>query len=219
MDLDKTRDDILLATLPHVTFDGWTRRSLRLGVEDAGLSPEMGERAFPGGTGDLVAHFSDWADRRMLERLEQAGVEEMRIRERITAGVRFRLEILAPHKEAVRRALAWLALPLNGGLAARLTYNTVSAIWYAAGDESTDFNFYTKRGLLAAVLGSTVLYWIADEGDEDGDYPETWAFLDRRIAGVLQIPRYQAEVKKRLSRLPTPFAGLRRMRRNFRMAR
>ncbi|MCP5371455.1 MAG: COQ9 family protein [Hyphomicrobiales bacterium] len=219
MDLEKTRDDILLAALPHVAFDGWSRRSLRLGVEGAGLSPDMADRAFPGGTADLVAHFSAWADRRMLEALDDRDLAAMRVRDRITAGVRLRLEVLAPHREAVRRALAWLALPMNTGLAARLTYHTVNAIWYAAGDDATDFNFYTKRGLLAAVLASTVLYWIADEGDDAGDFPDTWAFLDRRIDNVLQIPRVQAQVKKRLGRLPMPFATARRLRRNLRMAR
>jgi ubiquinone biosynthesis protein COQ9 len=98
--------------------------------------------------------------------------------------VRARLEQLAPHREAVRRALSYLALPQNAALGAKCLYRTVDAIWYAAGDTATDYNFYTKRLLLAGVYSSTVLFWLNDKSE---GYAETWAFLDRRIAEVVKL--------------------------------
>ena len=73
-------------------------------------------------------------------------------------------------------ALALLSLPFNAGLALKLLYKTVDAMWYAAGDTSTDFNFYTKRATLAGVYSSTLLYWLNDRspGSE-----ATWASCDR----------------------------------------
>ncbi|HEX9569781.1 MAG TPA: COQ9 family protein [Rhodospirillales bacterium] len=202
-----TRDRILLATLPHVAFDGWTRKALTVGVADAGLSPDMALRAFPDGIPELVDHFADWADRRMLAELERRGAAAMRIRDRVTTGVRARLEVLAAHREAVRRLLAFLALPPNAPLAARLLWRTVDAMWYAAGDNATDFNYYTKRGLLAAVYTTTVLCWLADSSEE---FADTWAFLDRRIADVMKVPAYKARLKEALGRLPRPSRLLRR---------
>ena len=35
------RDRILVAALTHVAFDGWTRRTLKAGVRDAGMGPDM----------------------------------------------------------------------------------------------------------------------------------------------------------------------------------
>ncbi|MBI2585894.1 MAG: COQ9 family protein [Rhodospirillales bacterium] len=204
-----TRDRILLATLPHVAFDGWTRKALTVGVADAGLSPDMALRAFPDGIPELVDHFADWADRRMLAELERRGAAAMRIRDRVTTGVRARLEVLAAHREAVRRLLAFLALPPNAPLAARLLWRTVDAMWYAAGDNATDFNYYTKRGLLAAVYTTTVLCWLADSSEE---FADTWAFLDRRIADVMKVPAYKARLKEALGRLPRPSRLLRRAR-------
>ncbi|MBI3112905.1 MAG: COQ9 family protein [Rhodospirillales bacterium] len=204
-----TRDRILLATLPHVAFDGWTRKALTVGVADAGLSPDMALRAFPDGIPELVDHFADWADRRMLAELERRGAAAMRIRDRVTTGVRARLEVLAAHREAVRRLLAFLALPPNAPLAARLLWRTVDAMWYAAGDNATDFNYYTKRGLLAAVYTTTVLCWLADSSEE---FADTWAFLDRRIADVMKVPTYKARLKEALGRLPRPSRLLRRAR-------
>ena len=210
-DLTVARDRILVATLPHAAFDGWSRAALEAGAADAGRQegwgPDMALRAFPGGIPDLVDHLADWADRRMLEELAKLDLESMRIRDRISAGVRFRLQSLAPYREGVRRLLSYLALPLNAPQAARLTWATADAIWYAAGDQSSDFNYYTKRGLLAPVYSTTVLYWLADESE---DFADTWSYLDRRIADVLKIPAASSRIKKALSMLPGPFSAFRR---------
>ncbi len=192
MDRPAVRHRILAATLPHVPFDGWSKAALRRGVADAGFEDTMGARAFPGGVADLLAHFSDFADRRMEQAMAALELDSMRVRDKVAAGVRLRLEALAPHREAVRRGLAFLARPPNGPLALRLAYKTVDAVWYAAGDRSTDFNFYTKRGLLAPVYATTVLYWL---DDQSVGFADTWDYLDRRIADVLKIPALKARLK------------------------
>ena len=209
VDLEETRDRIIEATLAHVPFDGWTRRALAAGVADAGLTPEWTRRAFPGGVIEAAGHFAQYTDRRMLAALEHRDLGALRVRERIATAVRVRLELNAPHREAIRRLLSYLALPHNAGVAMRATYRTVDAIWRAAGDEATDFNFYTKRGLLAAVYGSTVLFWLADRSEGQAD---TWAFLDRRIADVMAVPKLQARLKKMLGSLPLPVLPRRRGR-------
>ena len=101
------------------------------------------------------------------------------MRERATLGVRLRLERWTSQREAVRRALAFSAHPLFAGRALRGWYRTIDAIWRAAGDRSVDFNFYTKRGLLAAVYGATVLYWLDDRSEGN---KATLDFLDRRAS-------------------------------------
>ena len=90
-DQQAIRDRILVAALAHVAFDGWTRRTLKAGVKDAGMSPDMALRAFAGGIPDLVDHWADWADRRMLDDLAAQDLAAMRIRDRITAGYGWRL--------------------------------------------------------------------------------------------------------------------------------
>jgi len=212
-DNQEIRDLIMLAALPHVVFEGWTRAAMEHGVADIDI-PDLGdkayERAFPGGVADLAGHLADWADRRMTTEMAKLDLANMRVRDRIAAGVRLRLQVLAPHREAVRRLPAFLVLPQHAGLALKATCETTSAIWYAAGDESADFNFYTKRGLLAPVLVATTLYWLSDEGDGEGDYPETWAFLDRRIEEVLKIPPLKARIVERFSKGASPLGVCKR---------
>lgn len=200
-DLTALRDMLLEASLPHVPFDGWSLEALRRGAADAGLGVDAVERAFPRGAVDAVAHFIDKADRDMLAALDDLDLPSLKIRERIAVAVRTRLEQAAPHKEAVRKALAFTALPQHAGLAAKSLYRTVDSIWYAAGDTATDFNFYTKRALLAGVYSSTLLYWLEDRSEDSAD---SWAFLDRRIANVMQIPKLTGKLKGLATRLPNP---------------
>ena len=210
-DMSITRDRILLATLPHVAFDGWTRRALKAGVADAGLTKDMALRAFPGGINQLVDHLADWADRRMLEELDAVDLESMRVRDRVQTCVRVRLQVLEGYRESIRRLLSYLAMPQNAPLAVRLTWRTVDAIWYAAGDQASDFNYYTKRGLLTPVYATTVLYWLADDSEGSAN---TWAYLERRIGDVMKIPAYQARLKKALSSLPRPSRLFRPLKRS-----
>ena len=210
------KDAIILAALPHVPFDGWSRKILESAAESAGLGTSTAARLFPGGAKDAVAQFMDLADRLMLEDLGTLDLASMKIRVRIATAVRTRLARWTPHREAVRRALALSPLPPFAGGALRGWYKTVDAIWRAAGDKSTDFNFYTKRGLLAAVYGTTVLFWLDDRSD---DCAATWAFLDRRIAEVMQVPQLKAKLTERLKVLPDPLGFLERIARRAANAR
>jgi ubiquinone biosynthesis protein COQ9 len=200
------RTAIIDSTLPHVPFDGWTQGALQHGAADAGFEKVMALRVFPGGPVEAVEFWSQLADRRMLQALEQRDLAAMKVRERVAAAIRLRLEQTAGHREAVRRALGLLALPLNAGKGPALLWRTVDAIWYAAGDTATDFNYYTKRGLLAGVYSATVLYWLEDRSE---GFANTWSFLDRRIGEVMRVPQALSGLRKRLEGLPTPFSILR----------
>ncbi|HUK09104.1 MAG TPA: COQ9 family protein [Stellaceae bacterium] len=204
------KDAVLAALLPEVPFDGWNKRTLLQAAERVGLDPADVTGLFPAGPRDAVAWFSHWADRQMLAALDPATLGEMKVRERIAAAVETRLRILVAHREAVRRSLALLAEPQNVILGARLLYDAVDAIWYAAGDTATDFNFYTKRALLAAVYAATTLYWLDDRSEGGAD---TSAFLERRLGDAMQIPRVSARLRKLAARLPDPFLALRLARR------
>ena len=204
------RDAVIMATLPHVVFDGWSVDALHRGAVDAGLDEDTVDVLFPEGSRAAVRHWFDLADRQMLDDIAGHNMEEMRIRDRIALLVRTRLERWTPHREAVRRALALSIVPGFAEDSLRSGYATVDAMWRAAGDRSTDFNFYTKRGLLAAVYSSTVLVWLDDTSEDCAD---TWAFLDRRIADVMKVPKLQARLKDVLNRLPSPLRALRGLKR------
>ena len=201
------RDAAIDAMLAHVPFDGWTKRALRVGLADVGMAEDEAELLFPGGAADMVETFCDLADRRM--EAAAASLTETRVSARVRAIVALRLEQNGPHREAVRRALAVLALPGRTHVAAACTARTVDAIWHAAGDRSADFGWYTKRAILTAVYGATLLFWL---GDSSEDQSATLAFLDRRLAAVGRIGRLRSNAETMLRR---PVDYLVRLRERF----
>ncbi len=181
---DDLKRKILNRALLHVPFEGWSDGLLERAALESGLDPSYAWRLFPKGVLEVVSLWSHLLDEAMLASLPPA--EGLRVRERVALGVKTRLTLLIPHREAALKTTFYLARPSHLGEASRLLSQTVSEIWYYAGDTSTDYNFYTKRALLAWVYSSTFIYWLRDSSD---DYEKTWAFLDRRIGEVLKFPK------------------------------
>lgn len=216
VELVALRDALLSAILPNVVFDGWSARALKDGAANAGLDEIDVVRAFPGGPADAVAHFSAWADREMLKALATMDMPAMKVRRRVAEAVKARLTALEPHRDAIRRAIAFSALPAHCALGPKTLHDTADIIWFAAGDTATDFNFHSKRMLLAGVLAATTLYWLEDASEECA---ETWSFLDRRISDVLSMGKALGtvgasvdKVSRVLGGFPNPARFVRRLR-------
>ncbi|MGX9965819.1 COQ9 family protein [Roseomonas sp. F4] len=178
------RDQAIRAALPHVPALGWTRAALSAGLTDLGRDPLEQEWLFPRGPAEAIEAWLDLADREMEAQAAQEDLLSRKIPSRIRRLILIRLEQAAPHREAVRRALAQQSLPWNLGSALRTVARTADAIWGAAGDTSADFSWYTRRATLAGVYGATLAFWMQDE--EPG-HPATIAFLDRRLAGLARF--------------------------------
>jgi ubiquinone biosynthesis protein COQ9 len=187
------RDRFADEVAAEAAFEGFGLKSLAVAAQRLDLPRGEADRLFPGGALAVLEYLSTRSDQRMVEALEAGGIEALKIRDRIRLAVRTRIEQHVGSKETARRALALLALPLNAPLGLKLLYRTVDAMWYAAGDTSADFNFYTKRATLAAVYSSTLLYWLNDRspGNE-----ATWAFLDRRIENVMSFEKLKGRLRK-----------------------
>lgn len=194
------RETLLLAVLRHVPFDGWSDAAYRAALAESGVSLERASILFPNGVADSAAYFGRWIAGRLEGELEGLGERESSIRRRIATGVRTLLHMLSPYREAVRR-LSPLDSRRGAVQGMGALYEAVDAIWRAAGDRATDFSFYTKRGLLAAVVTSTYLYWLDDESD---GYEDTWAFLDRRIEDVMKIQKVRGRIKRFAATMGSP---------------
>lgn len=189
--MDDAKTKILDASLPHVTFDGWSKETFEAAIEDAGVDPALAQSLYPRGALDLAVAFHKRGDAQMVARLQSENLLSLRFRDRIATAVRFRLEAAGLDKEAVQRGTSFFAMPLNAPEGGKLIWGTADAIWTALGDQSKDHNWYTKRATLSGVYGATVLYWL---GDDSEDHAATWEFLDRRIENVMQFEKVKEQV-------------------------
>jgi ubiquinone biosynthesis protein COQ9 len=193
---------ILDAALPHIAFDGWNREVLARAAQDAGFSETDADLAFPGGAAEAVLKHAEFADEDMALEMQTLDLASMRTRDKIAIAIRVRLEAQVANREAIRRGLRLLADPRHAPQAARSLAHTVDEIWRLAGDTSTDFNYYSKRGLLAGVYSATLMYWLQDNSE---DQHRTWEFLTKRIDEVLRVGKATAGFGRLADRLPNPF--------------
>jgi len=177
-------------------FDGWSAAAVAAAAAAEGVAPEIAELAFAADTHNaatmlMIDAWIDHIDAAMAAALPADLLATLPIRERIRRLVRFRLEAIAGQEEALRRALSIMAMPLNAGAALKRGWHSADLMWRLAGDTATDYNHYTKRVTLAALYAATLPVF-ADDASEGK--AETWAFLDRRIAGVMRFEKAKAQL-------------------------
>ena len=204
---DATLDEIRAALAPSIAdnagFDGWGDAARDMAADQADVDRDVARLAFPAGAVDMIAAWFAHVDDEMLARLPQDRLMTMKVRDRITRLIETRLEIVGPNREALRRALAILAMPQNAVRGVKLGWHAADVIWRAAGDTATDYNHYTKRTLLSGVYAATVTVFLDDDSDGQAD---TRAFLERRISGIMRFERIkrrfssQSELRPSLSR-------------------
>ena len=188
--LEALRRQLALAVGENAVFDGWTRQAVDSASGQLGIDPVQARLAMPKTQPGMIDVYIQEVDRALEAYFTPERLASLKIRDTIRSLVWRRLEIMAPAREAVRRALAILAMPQNLPLALRASWRTADLMWRIAGDTSTDFNHYTKRMTLAAVYGSTLLAWLDDQSE---GWTDTAAFLDRRIDDVMKFENFKAE--------------------------
>lgn len=203
------RDRLIAAALNHIPFDGWGKQALLMAADDIDVSHEEALRVFADLPKDMISWHSMMADRQMVAEMQKLDLAAMRVSERVRTAIKLRLTMNAKDREAIKKALAFLAMPGNNVLATRLLYRTVDDIWFVAGDTATDWNFYSKRALLAGVYSSTVLYWLSDHS---ADFKDTFDFMDRRLADVMKIPKVTGRLNKVLCFVPRRVNAIRSFR-------
>ena len=199
--VDKKRDLILEAALKIAPFEGWTDLTVKRAAREAGLKTGAHELYFEKGLAELLDYWADKLDSETATQIAALDLSEMRIRDRITQSVLIRLQALSVHEEAARRASTRLVLPDLAATGLGQLWRSADTIWTAIGDTSTDANYYSKRTILAGVIGATLPVWLSDT---DPDKLKARDFLDDRIANVMSFEKLKGQVRSATKDLPNP---------------
>ena len=213
-----TLDELRVALAPDIAasaiFDGWNETALIAAAEMAGCDVDVAKLAFPdkplnGRAMDMIVAWITSVDQAMETEWPAERLAELKIRERIRELVAFRLKAVEDIDEALRRALAVMAMPQNAARALQIGWRSADIMWRLAGDTATDYNHYTKRAILAGIYSATLAYFVND--DSEGK-EKSYAFLDRRIDGVMRFEKAKAKFTNRNVELPSLSRFLGRLR-------
>lgn len=201
---DPTLDEVRAVLAPviarNAAFDGWSSAAVEMAAEQTGIDPVIATLAFDGGAMAMIDAWFAHIDTTMLSACEPETLAAMKIRERITALVEARLATMELDRESLRRALSILAMPQNMKRTAQLGWRAADHMWRAAGDTSVDYNYYTKRSILAGVYAATLLVFVNDESDH---HAETSAFLARRIEDIMRFEKAKGRFTRNAERRPS----------------
>lgn len=191
MTLDELRLELAGQIASSAVFDGWSEEAVGNAATAMGVDPRVARLAFKGGAMDMIGAWIASVDAAMARTLSPEALAAVPIRERIRRIVQFRLDVIAGKEEALKRAIAIMAMPQNAPQALRLGWHSADAMWRLAGDTSTDYNYYSKRAILASIYAATLTVF-ANDGSEGK--AETRAFLGRRIEGVIRFEKTKARL-------------------------
>lgn len=191
--LDQLRRELASKVAGAAVFDGWSAEAVANAAGRAGVDPEVAAYAFRGGAMEMIAAWIAHVDARMAEALPVEALAADPVRNRIRRLVLFRLDAVGGMEEALRRALAIMAMPQNAGRALKLGWHSADAMWRLAGDQAMDINYYSKRMILAGVYAATLAIFVDDRTEGKAG---THAFIERRIDGIIRFEKAKAQLFK-----------------------
>ena len=207
--LEKIRARLALAVGENAVFDGWTAKAVDTAAGQLGIDPAQARLAFPKTKLDMIDAYIAAVDAAMVAEFPPEKIAAMKVRDRIRAQLWFRIETMAPAREALRSALAILAMPQNAPRGLAIGWRSADLMWRNAGDTASDFNHYTKRLTLGAVYASTLVAWLDDQSE---NFADTAAFLDRRLGDVMRFEKWKAQWSGENLRRPSLSRFLGRLR-------
>ena len=193
MTIETDKNDVIRAMLIHVPFDGWTEQAMAATADDLGIDLAAVSDLFPKGAASAIDAFVAMSDEDMVRAFAELEEQPQGVTATIKSLIMIRLDGAAPYREAVSMALKTLSRPQHSALALSTLYRTVDRMWRLAGDRSVDFNFYSKRALLAGVYSASLAYWVANPS---ADREKLERFVSQRLREVAFLPKVTAPARK-----------------------
>jgi ubiquinone biosynthesis protein COQ9 len=189
IDCQENKELIMKKFLPLAARDGWSYSTLVGAAESLGFTTTSLQLIFENGYADFVEFYLDFHNLAMNRIIDSAtDFSEQKIRDKIKIALLTRLRLEFSHRDSLRKLMV-----TNLDLATRPSsikglitwaYKVSDAIWKLVGDQSTDFNYYTKRATLVRILIRAIPLFVDENSCE---LPKTEDFIDKEIAKVMRF--------------------------------
>ena len=180
---------IILQKLKKIVSDeGWSEKVLKQllqnGVEKSDLVT-----FFQYDYKELLKYSLEELNKSLEKEINKINIINYSLNKRIKKILMLRFNILNNDKEFYKKTFYHLLIPSNNKIMKSSLYKSVDTMWYLAGDNSTDFNFYTKR-LILAVIYVNALFVLFNK-----NFDEVESNIERNLKKISKIPK----IKDRIS--------------------
>ncbi len=184
----KKKEKVLQAAKKIISINGWNSDIFKK-IEVMGLNKNEIIILFPGGYKDLLIFSIKNLNKSLEKKIKNTNIINLPISKRIKKILLTRFEIIESEKKFYQKTFNHLLLPQNLNLLKTMLYKSTDQMWYLAGDDSTDFNFYTKR-LMLAIIYSNALIIYHKNGINSAEKN-----IDKNLKKISKIPK----IKERFS--------------------
>ena len=185
---NKKKEDILKKAKKIVSIEGWSSEIFSK-LQKQNIEKNDLFYFFPDGYIDLLEYALQNINEKLEYKLKKINLINFPINKRIKKILLLRFDILNEDKEFYKKTFNHLFLPTNNKISKKNLYNSVSTMWYLAGDNSTDFNFYTKRLILSGVYTNALFVFFSKEMKHVEEN------IDKNLKRISKIPK----IKERIS--------------------
>ena len=196
------RLDILKVAKKHIFFDGWNDKIIDSIARKSKFKSEEIGVLFPKGYKSILELYLLDLNDDMIKACQKINLSKMKTHERIREIILLRLKNNEKDKKLIRKTFFSLMLPQHYKIATATLYDVVDKIWFITGDNSTDFNFYTKRAILALIYSSTVFYWL----NNNKNLEQTKIFLNKQLKKIATFTKVKKNLKVANDFLPHVFS-------------
>ena len=166
----------------EISFEGLSESLLIRAFEGRGLSKDDYLIFFPNGAEDLIAFYIEnlclETEKFIAEQPPQTP-KHLLIRDAVMRQIRGE-----PGFSLIASRIIGKYALLSPLKAAGLPFKIADTMWRALGDTATDYNYYSKRALLANAYAQTVFFAIADTSE---DFAATEAFLMKKLQNAMKL--------------------------------
>ena len=195
---NKIKSIILQKLKKIVSDEGWSEKVLKQllqnGVEKSDLVT-----FFQYDYKELLKYSLVELNKSVEKEINKINIINYSLNKRIKKILMLRFNILNNDKEFYKKTFYHLLIPSNNKIMKSSLYKSVDTMWYLAGDNSTDFNFYTKR-LILAVIYVNALFVLFNK-----NFDEVEKNIDRNLKKISKIPKIKDRISFIKDNLPVFF--------------
>ncbi len=167
----------------------WSPEIIKEAEQLCGFDIAYHKILFDGDHSKFLKEFEGWQDELMLEQLGQME-RPAKIREQIAIALEVRIMQVVSKNVSMNNS-AYFLMPSNILAGNESACHTCDLIWKYAGDKSTDFNYYTKRGLLLPVYLSAKSFYFADNS---ANQEATREFIKNALDNIINIASFKSRI-------------------------
>lgn len=183
------KDNLARLVLEIAGEVGWARGDLFSLVEEKnGLALGTIELYFQSKI-EVLSNIFNQFDSFMLRETDLHAIAKVHLK--ILALLTARFHAMFVVKKSLKKVVSFLALPPYIPYATKFAWRLADKIWWASGDNSTDYNYYSKRIILAGVYSNSLLYFL-----NDTDLHEITSFIQSQLEFISRFGKLKKSLNK-----------------------